>query len=127
MAQQETVTATLQAVVPPLKQQLLQTIDALAILIGKPPEAVNVAAGTLADLSEPQVSPGLPSELLARRPDVAAAEALLAQANANVAAARAAFFPSIDLTAAGRKLLATEKREWDRTVAIMQALLSEQG
>jgi len=101
VAQQETVTATLQAVVPPLKQQLLQTIDALAILIGKPPEAVNVAAGTLADLSEPQVSPGLPSELLARRPDVAAAEALLAQANANVAAARAAFFPSIDLTAAG--------------------------
>ena len=101
VAQQETVVATLEAAVPPLKQQLLQTIDALAILIGKPPEAVNVAAGTLTDLSEPQVSPGLPSELLTRRPDVAAAEALLVQANANVAAARAAFFPSIDLTAAG--------------------------
>jgi outer membrane protein, multidrug efflux system len=101
VAQQETVVATLEAAVPPLKQQLLQTTDALAILIGKPPEAVNVGAGTLADLSEPQVRPGLPSELLARRPDVAAAEALLAEANANVAAARAAFFPSIALTAAG--------------------------
>jgi NodT family efflux transporter outer membrane factor (OMF) lipoprotein len=101
VAQQETVVATLQAAVPPLEQQLLQTIDALAILIGKPPEAVNVAGGTLAGLSEPRVSPGLPSQLLARRPDVAAAEAQLAEANANVAVARAAFFPSIDLTASG--------------------------
>jgi NodT family efflux transporter outer membrane factor (OMF) lipoprotein len=101
VAQQETVVATLQAAVPPLQQALLQTMDALAILIGKEPEAVDVAAGTLLDLSEPQVRPGLPSELLARRPDVASAEAQLIEANANVAAARAAFFPSINLTAAG--------------------------
>jgi NodT family efflux transporter outer membrane factor (OMF) lipoprotein len=101
VAQQATTVATLRAVVPPLKQQLLQTIDALAILIGKEPQAVNLGDGTLADLSEPRVSPGLPSELLMRRPDVAAAEAQLMAANANVAAARAAFFPSIALTAGG--------------------------
>jgi multidrug efflux system outer membrane protein len=101
VAQQATTVATLRAVVPPLKQQLLQTIDALAILIGKEPQAVNLGDGTLADLAEPRVSPGLPSELLARRPDVAAAEAQLMAANANIAAARAAFFPSIALTAGG--------------------------
>jgi multidrug efflux system outer membrane protein len=101
VAQQAATVATLRAVVPPLKQQLLQTIDALAILIGKEPQAVNLGGGTLADLSEPRVSPGLPSELLTRRPDVAAAEAQLMAANANVAAARAAFFPNIALTADG--------------------------
>jgi NodT family efflux transporter outer membrane factor (OMF) lipoprotein len=47
------------------------------------------------------VAPGLPSELLRRRPDVAAAEAQLYAAHANVDAARAAFFPSIGLTGSG--------------------------
>jgi NodT family efflux transporter outer membrane factor (OMF) lipoprotein len=101
VAQQETTVATLMAAVPPLKQQFGETLDALAILLGKQPEAVDISGGTLNDLSEPQVRPGMPSELLARRPDVAQAEAQLVAANANVAAARAAFFPSINLTADG--------------------------
>ena len=101
VAQQETTVAVLNAAIPPLQQQLLQNIDTLAILVGKPPEAVQITTGALADLSEPKVLPGLPSELLARRPDVAEAEAQLMAANANVAVARASFFPSIDLTANG--------------------------
>ena len=101
VAQQATTVANLQAVLPPLQEQLQQTTDALAILVGKEPEALSIAPGTLAGLAEPRVSPGLPSELLARRPDVAAAEAQLQEANANIRAARAAFFPSISLTAEG--------------------------
>lgn len=101
IAQQKTTVANLQAVLPPLQEQLQQTTDALAILVGKEPEAINITAGTLANLAEPRVTPGLPSELLARRPDVAAAEAQLQQANANIRAARAAFFPSLSLTAEG--------------------------
>ena len=101
VAQQETTVATLDAAIPPLNQQLGETLDALAILLGKQPEAVDVTAGTLGDLAEPEVIPGMPSELLARRPDVAEAEAQLIAANANIAAARAAFFPTISLTADG--------------------------
>jgi outer membrane protein, multidrug efflux system len=101
VAQQETTVATLNATVPPLRQQLRQAVNALAILVGKPPEAIEFPGGKLTELSEPQVLPGLPSELLARRPDVASAEAQLIAANADIAAARAAFFPSINLTADG--------------------------
>jgi NodT family efflux transporter outer membrane factor (OMF) lipoprotein len=101
VAQQEATVATLEAAVPPLREQQEDTLDALAVLTGTPPQAIRVAAGTLADLAEPRVSPGLPSELLARRPDVARAEAQLAAADYNIAAARAAFFPSIAITANG--------------------------
>jgi NodT family efflux transporter outer membrane factor (OMF) lipoprotein len=101
VALQETTVATLQAQIPPLQQMLRQFIDALAILVGKPPEAVDITSGTLADLSHPAVAPGLPSELLARRPDVAMAEAQLRSAHANITVARAAFLPSVQLTAQG--------------------------
>jgi outer membrane protein, multidrug efflux system len=98
VAQQETTVSTLSASIPPLEQQLRQTVDALAILIGRTPESLDTPASSMADLSGPVVRPGLPSELLARRPDVAEAEAQLIGANANIKAARAAFFPSIELT-----------------------------
>lgn len=101
IAQQETVVAGLQAAIPPLQQQHSQAIDALAILLGKPPENVKIAGTTLNSLTTPTVAPGLPSELLTRRPDVREAEAQLIEANANIKVARAQFFPSISLTAGG--------------------------
>src|ERR1700733_2131311 len=101
VAQQATTVATLNASIPPLAQQLQQNIDALAILIGQPPENIDVGGGSLDQLTPPQIMAGLPSELLTRRPDVAQAEAQLKQANANIGVARAAYFPSIDLTASG--------------------------
>jgi outer membrane protein, multidrug efflux system len=101
VAQQATVVATVNATIPPLREQLRQSLDALAILVGSTPEAVDVLRGSLDELGQPAVRPGLPSELLARRPDVAQAEAQLMAANANIQAARAAFFPSISLTANG--------------------------
>jgi outer membrane protein, multidrug efflux system len=101
VAQQATTVAVINATIPPLRQQLRQTVDALAVLVGKMPQDLEIPGGALSDLSEPVVGPGLPSELLARRPDVAAAEAQLMAANANIQVARAAFFPSIDLTAGG--------------------------
>ena len=101
VAQQDTTVATLSAAIPPLQQQLQQSLNALAILVGQAPENLDVTTGALTDLSQPKVAPGIPSELLNRRPDVAEAEAQLVAANASITAARAALFPSIDLTAAG--------------------------
>ncbi|OIR01524.1 outer membrane protein OprM precursor [mine drainage metagenome] len=88
------------AVVAGLRQQLAQANDALAFLVGTtipadlPPAPSLDQPGLLAD-----VNPGLPSSLLERRPDILQAEHLLKAANADVGAARAAFFPSISLTA----------------------------
>jgi NodT family efflux transporter outer membrane factor (OMF) lipoprotein len=129
VAQQETVVATVNATIPPLKQQLRQSLDALAILVGSTPEIVDVTHGSLDELAAPAVRPGLPSELLARRPDVAAAESQLIAANANIAAARAAFFPSISLTAGGgyesaalAGLLSPANRVWSLAAGATQPI-----
>jgi multidrug efflux system outer membrane protein len=129
VAQQETTVSTLSAAIPPLRQQLQQTSDALAILIGQPPQSVNIAAANLADLSVPVVRPGLPSELLERRPDIAEAEAQLIAANANIVVARASLFPSIELTASGgfassslSTLLHSSSRVYSATAGLTQPI-----
>jgi multidrug efflux system outer membrane protein len=101
VAQQATTVALLNAAVPPLLQQLRQTVHALAVLVGKTPESVDIDTGSLTNLSSPVIVEGLPSQLLSRRPDVAEAEQQLIAANADIGVARAALFPSIQLTASG--------------------------
>ena len=98
VAQQAALVAGVRARIPGLRSQLEQQVNALAVLTGRPPAAITVRPGTLSALALPPVAPGLPSELLARRPDVAAAEADLRGSNANIRAARAAFFPSVALS-----------------------------
>jgi NodT family efflux transporter outer membrane factor (OMF) lipoprotein len=78
--------------------QRAQFEHAIAILIGKPPAAFNLPASPLHE-EPPDISPGLPSQLLERRPDVAAAERRVAEANEQIGIARAAYFPTIILNA----------------------------
>ncbi|MBN9544871.1 MAG: efflux transporter outer membrane subunit [Alphaproteobacteria bacterium] len=101
LAQERANMAAQRAILPGLAQQELETRNALALLLGRPPEGLAVTGASLTGLSGPAVTPGLPSELLARRPDVMAAEANLAAAHADLAAARTAFLPDITLTANG--------------------------
>jgi outer membrane protein, multidrug efflux system len=101
VAQQESVLANQRAAVPPLRLTLDQNINALALLVSRPPESVNVSGGSMDQITVPRVTPGLPSELLTQRPDIRRQEAQLASATANVGSARAQFFPSIQLTANG--------------------------
>jgi NodT family efflux transporter outer membrane factor (OMF) lipoprotein len=98
LARQQAAVLSLRASIPPLELQERQTLYALAILVGKPPEGFAAAGASVNALAVPRVSPGLPADLLVRRPDLASAEAQLAAANANVAAARAALLPGISLT-----------------------------
>ncbi|WP_428532871.1 efflux transporter outer membrane subunit [Rhodopila sp.] len=99
IAQQDALVAGERALIPGFVSQLQQQVIGLGILTGQPPERIAVRPGTLTDLALPVVAPGLPSALLARRPDVAEAEALLVAQNFNITVARAAFFPTIQLTA----------------------------
>lgn len=99
LAQQRGVVAQNQAAIPPLDQALVEARNALALLLGRPPEGFAIAGTSLAGITLPPVVAGLPSDLLTRRPDLKRAEADLAAAQADIAAARAAFFPSISLTA----------------------------
>jgi len=101
VAQQEAVVAQQRAQIPPLEQAVAQNRNSLGTLVAQPPETLELRGGGFNRLTVPEVSPGLPAEILTRRPDVLAAEANLAAANANVVVARAQLLPSITLTGAG--------------------------
>jgi multidrug efflux system outer membrane protein len=80
------------------QRQVAQDLNSLTLLVGAPvPEAL--PARPLASDLVQQLPAGLPSDLLQRRPDILQAEYKLKAANANIGAARAAFFPSVSLTA----------------------------
>jgi len=72
----------------------------LAVLLGKAPAELTVAANPLTPV-DVKIPPGLPSSLLERRPDVTAAERAMAAENARIGVAKAAFFPSLTLTGVG--------------------------
>jgi NodT family efflux transporter outer membrane factor (OMF) lipoprotein len=73
---------------------------AVAVLIGKTPASFNLAPLPLT-MPPPPIPVGLPSELLERRPDIAAAERLMASANANIGVAKSAYYPLVNLAALG--------------------------
>jgi NodT family efflux transporter outer membrane factor (OMF) lipoprotein len=81
------------------QRQRANDINALALLLGEPVSPEYAAGVTTAGVKLPDVPAGVPSEVLARRPDVRQAEHQLLSANANIGAARANFFPRISLTA----------------------------
>jgi len=99
LSQQEALVSTERAAIPPLEVTLKQNIAALALLVARAPANFNIKGGGMAQITIPRVTPGLPSELLYQRPDIRQAEAQLASSNFSVEAARAAFFPQIQLTA----------------------------
>ncbi len=101
VAQQRAAVANAEIHIKDLEQQQDAELAALAILVGKIPGTLQITAQRLSDLKAPTVSAGLPAQLLARRPDVFAAEENLKAAHADLAQARAAFFPSIVLTGSG--------------------------
>jgi NodT family efflux transporter outer membrane factor (OMF) lipoprotein len=100
VAQAETQLKTTQAQATDLGIARSQFEHAIAVLTGQPPAAFSLPNAPLV-AQPPSVPVGLPSQLLERRPDVAAAERRVAEANAEIGVTRAAFFPSLVLSATG--------------------------
>jgi NodT family efflux transporter outer membrane factor (OMF) lipoprotein len=85
---------------------------AIAMLIGKPASSFSMPVKAMVT-APPPIPIGLPSQLLERRPDIAAAERNMASANAQIGVAKAAFFPTLDLTASGGFESSTIKHLFD--------------
>jgi multidrug efflux system outer membrane protein len=96
----ETELTTAEAESIGLERRRAEIEHALAVLTGRPPADLSVPEKPL-DLAPPAIPPGLPSELLERRPDVAEAERRMAASNAEIGIATAAYYPSFRLTATG--------------------------
>jgi NodT family efflux transporter outer membrane factor (OMF) lipoprotein len=90
---------TARASLAQFQRQRATDLNTLALLVGEPVAPQYEVGITTAGVSLPDVPAGIPSEVLVRRPDVRQAEQQLVAANANIGAARAAFFPRITLTA----------------------------
>ncbi len=97
-AQAQAELATTEADAASLAQRRAQLENAIAILAGQNPANFHIAPVTNWNPQPPAIPAGLPSELLERRPDVAAAERDLAAANARIGVAKASFFPVLSLT-----------------------------
>jgi outer membrane protein, multidrug efflux system len=94
--------STSSAAVATYAQQLAQASDNLTLLVGNPlPSELRPSPHLDLNLCLSDIPPGLPSDLLEQRPDILQAEHQLKAANANIGAARAAFFPTITLTGNG--------------------------
>ena len=91
--------ANARARIPQLESQITSLETSLAILLGRVPQGYQAPQADVLSIALPIADPGLPSDLLLRRPDLMQSEAGLRAANANIDAARAAFFPSVDLGA----------------------------
>ena len=100
VAQQEAQVASTESSIPTIRTQIQQAIHRLGVLLGRNPEDLEAELAPMGPLpgGPPIVPPGLPSDLLRRRPDVQQAERQLAAATANIGVATADLFPKLNLT-----------------------------
>lgn len=101
VSQQRVAVNGFRATLAALNQQRMTNLNALAIVLGQAPQNLQPPSETFASLRLPAVNLTPPATLLTARPDIASAETQLRAANADIGAARAAFFPSLTLSVDG--------------------------
>jgi multidrug efflux system outer membrane protein len=113
------------------ERQLIQAENLLSILLGRNPGHIPRGDALTAQILPPAVPPGLPSELLERRPDVLAAEQLLAAQVARIGAAQALRFPQLSLTGSAglasndlSDLLSSDSSIWNLGANLFQPLFT---
>ncbi len=111
VAQAETQLESVQAEDTGVGVARAQYEHAIAVLIGQPPSTFSIPVD-VKTLTPPIIPLSTPSELLQRRPDIAAAERTMAEANAQIGVATAAFYPSITLSASGGFTSYTSAADW---------------
>jgi len=128
VAQAETQLETTRAQATDLGIARAQLEHAIAVLLGKPPAEFSLTPAPIR-VGPPEIPVGLPSELLERRPDIAAAERRVAVANAQIGVARAAYFPTFTLSASGgyqsstlSSLFSLPNRFWSLGPALVETL-----
>ncbi len=97
VSQQRVAVNAFRTALASLNEQRSLTANALAILLGQAPQNLTSPAGSIDSLKLPQINLTPPATLLTARPDIRSAESSLRAANADIGAARAAFFPSLTL------------------------------
>jgi multidrug efflux system outer membrane protein len=118
-----------EAAIPGLERQMHQEENNISLLLGREPGSISRGSEALL-LADPQeIPPGIPSQLLERRPDIQAAEAKMIAANARIGVARAQFFPQVSITGMGGtatsqfdKLFNTDSRFWFGAISVTQPL-----
>jgi len=125
-----------EAAIPGLERQIHQDENSISLLLGRDPGSIDrtpispeSAALLLPDPQE--IPPGIPSQLLERRPDIQASEAKMIAANARIGVARAQFFPQVSITGMGGtatsqfdKLFDTDSRFWFGAISVTQPLFT---
>jgi len=133
LSQAQAELASTEATVPVFERQMRAAENLLAVLLGR--LGGSVARGENGDridaIASPEVPVGLPSELIARRPDVMSAEFAMIGANANIGTARAAYLPSIALTGYGgwqsddlSRLITQDTDVWQASVGVFQTIFA---
>lgn len=119
LARAQTEVATARADLAEAKRQRQEASDALALLCGQPASNFEISERPISSKGPPSIPAGVPASVLERRPDIAAAERIVAARNADVGVAQAAYYPSIRLTGTGGflskdvdSLLSADSKVW---------------
>ncbi len=117
--------------IPDLERQIAQQENQLSILLGENPRPIPRGHALIAQSEPPAVPAGLPSELLARRPDIREAEENLIAANARIGVVKAALFPDISLTGMGgfesyalNRFINSPSQNWNAAVNVTQPVFA---